>query len=538
VAGAAAPGDGKRWALEGGEAVPPVGHVFAEGLVFDADGDGKPDLIAWSRAPDGLRGEVWFAGGKDPANGRTLVALPGAVPGCNPSATLTRIGAGMFVFDVDPRCGARARDRGARWIAVFRLVPGAPPELGLELRLGVPAEGETLAVALDGRDRDADGRGDLTAAITLSGAARPAAGGSASATLAFFDRPAGLSRDPSEPEASLKTLAAGLVADGRKKTTAPRVAGAANAARRLHVILCEEGGRPVVTTSAGPVRCGDVHLIEDAAMAEAEAASNLGDPLAAMAAAGRLDGRRKDLDALLGKSIPTLAGKLVRTTAAAPDVRPPPSFGPIAFNGGGDLLIRTRERVIRVDRASFEESSVDPAPKWPVRLAWPAGDTPTWTLASVEARCDAPTLIARFDIGAEHADVPLPILTPARCTSGARLPVDLLGTSSQGALLSVRGDLVALPGEATPRAVLAEALALPAGTAVEPGAARSPDGAVIAISTPRGALVATLKGTGRSASAKLWTAPALDGATACVPNDAADRIACAVKGAVAVYDAK
>jgi len=53
-----------------------------------------------------------------------------------------------------------------------------------------------------------------------------------------------------------------------------------------------------------------------------------------------------------------------------------------------------------------------------------------------------------------------------------------------------------------------------------------------------GALVATLKGTGRGAAAKLWTSPALDGATACVPNNAADRIACAVKGAVAIYDAK
>jgi len=541
VAGTAPPGDGKSWPMEGGEAQPPAGHAFAEGLLFDADGDRKPDLIAWSRAPDGLRGEVWFAPGKDPGAGRTLAALPGdlAAPGCNPSVALTRIGAGMVVLDFDPRCGARARDRAARWVAVFRLVPGAAPELGLEIRLGTPAEGESLAVALDGRDRDGDGRGDLTATVSLGGAPRPlAAGGNASAVLAFFDRPAGLSRDPSEPEASFKALAAGLVADGRKKTTAPRVAAAAGAARRLHALLCEEGGKPAITTSAGPVRCGDVRLAEDAAMAETEAALNLGDPFAAVAAAGRLETRRKDLDGLLGKSIPSIAGRLVRATAGAPDLQPPPAFGPIAFDGGGDLLIRTRERVIRVDHASFQESPIDAAVKWPARLAWPAGDAPSWTLAAVEERCDAPTLIARFEIGGERTDVPLPILTPARCVASSSVPVDLLGASTQGALLSIRGELCAVPREAPPKPAAADVLGLAPGTAIELGAARSPDGSVLALSTARGVLVATLKGQGRAASARLWTAPPGDGAVACVPANGAERIACAVKGAVAIYDAK
>ncbi len=540
VAAAAAPGDGKTWPLQGGVAEPPAGHAFAEGLIFDADGDAKPDLIAWARAPDGLRGEVWFAPGASPGTGRTLAALPGdlASPGCNPLASLTRIGPGTVVFDFDPRCGARARDRAARWIAVFRLAPGAPPELGLELRLGAPADGESLAVTVDGRDRDGDGRGDFTATIALGGAPRPLiAGGNAAATLAYFDRPAGLSRDPSEPGASLRALAAGLVADGRKKTTAPRVAAAAGAARRLWALLCEEAGKPAITTSAGPVRCGDVHLTEDAAIAEAEAALNLGDPFGAVAALSRLEGRRKDLDAFVARSIPSLEGKLVHATAAAPDVQPGPAFGPIAFNNGGDLLVRTRERVVRVDRTSWEESPIDAALKWPTRLAWPV-ETPAWTLLAVEERCDSPTLIARFQVGGEGVDVPLPILTPPRCVPSARVPVDMLGASAQGALLSIRGDLIAVPREAQPRPALADALALAPDTSVELGAARSPDGKGIALTTSRGVLVATLKGQGRAATARLWTSPALDSATACVPNNAADRIACAVKGAVAIYDAR
>jgi len=540
VAAVAAPGDGKSWPLQSGAAQPPAGHAFAEGLVLDADGDDKPDLIAWARAPDGLRGEVWFAPGKSPEAGRTLAALPGdlAAPGCNPSASLTRIGAAMVVFDFDPRCGARARDRAAHWIAVFRLVAGAPPELGLELRLGAPADGESLAVTLDGRDRDGDGRGDLTATLSLGGAPRPlVAAGNAAATLAFFDRPAGLSRDPTEPDASLKALAAGLVADGRKKTTASRVAAAAGAARRLWALLCEEAGKPVVTTSAGPVRCGDVHLADDAAIAEAEAAVNLGDPLGAVAALSRLEGRRRDLDAFVGKSIPSIEGKLVHATAVAPDVQPSPSFGPIAFNNGGDLLVRARDRVVRVDRTSWEEAPIDAALKWPTRLAWPA-EAPAWTLVSVEERCDAPTLVARFSVAGETLDVPLPILTPSRCIPSPRVPVDMLGGSAQGLLLSIHGDLLALPRDAQPRPVLADTLALAPGSSVELGAARSPDGKAIALATSRGVLVATLKGQGRAATAKLWTSPALDSPTACVPNNAADRIACAVKGAVAIYDAR
>jgi hypothetical protein len=61
---------------------------------------------------------------------------------------------------------------------------------------------------------------------------------------------------------------------------------------------------------------------------------------------------------------------------------------------------------------------------------------------------------------------------------------------------------------------------------------------VIALDTARGVLVAQIKGQGRGASAKLWTNPALDRAKACVPADGGARIACAVKDAVAIYDAK
>ncbi len=532
VDAAKAPEDGKRWPLGGGVAEPPAGHAFAEGLVLDADGDGKPDLFAWSRAPDGLRGEIRFAPGKDPANGRTVVALPDlAVPGCAIETSLARIGPSMIAFDYDPRCTGRAQGKGAHWIALFRLVAGAPPELGFEVRVAPPAEGESIAVALDGRDRDGDGRGDLTATFTLTGAPRPfpagAAGAEAHATIAFFDRPAGLSRDPTEPEASLKAVAAALVADGRKRTTAPHVPAAAVAARRLWALLCDESGHAAVTTTGGPVRCGDTRVIEDAVMAETEAALNLGDPIAAAAAMARLETRRRDLDTLFAKHVPMIPGRLARTTGATPYSTPAPAFSPVAFDRNGDILVRTKEGVVRVDHASFVESRVDPAPAWPTRLAFTpaaAGDAgapagaPAWTLTSVETRCDAPTLVARFEAASETFDTPLPILTPAHC-SPARIPAEILGPSPQGDLIAVRGELVAIPHEAPPHPTLPESLALPAGTALPPGVARSPDGTVIAVTMANGVLVAQLKGQGRGATAKLWTNPALDGATACVPGD-------------------
>ncbi len=150
--------------------------------------------------------------------------------------------------------------------------------------------------------------------------------------------------------------------------------------------------------------------------------------------------------------------------------------------------------------------------------------------------------MARFEIGADHVDVPLPVLTPSRCVASPRVPVDFLGTSEQGALFAVGGDVMAIPHDASPRPVPAESLALAPGATVESSARRDrPDGAALATwSPPRGVLVATPKGAQpRSPIARsCWTTPTLDNATACAPNDAADRIACAVKGAVAIYDAR
>jgi hypothetical protein len=121
-------------------------------------------------------------------------------------------------------------------------------------------------VSVDTRDRDADGRDDIAAKLTLTGTMRPFSGAvgafptvpPVSASVAFLDRPAGLSRDPSEPEASLSSFVVekGLLASAKKKDTADRVAAAVHQIRRFRALVCEESGRAAVTTSAGSIRCG------------------------------------------------------------------------------------------------------------------------------------------------------------------------------------------------------------------------------------------------------------------------------------------
>jgi hypothetical protein len=540
VAATPAPGDGTSWSLEGGAVAAPTGHPFSQGLVVDADGDGTPDLLAWARAPNGLRGELWFASGKAPGEGRAIAPLPAdlSAPGCTATATLSQIAKNLAVLDFEPRCPVKIREKATRWIAIVRLGV-ATPEIALELKIGAAAEGEALAVALDGKDRDADGRGDVTITFTLTGAPRPLpTGGSASASIAFFDRPAGLSRDPTEPDASLKTLDAALVADGRKRTTALQVPAAAITARRLHTLLCDEGHR-AIDTSAGPARCGELRLVEDSTIAEIEAALNLREPIAAMAALARFDSlghRRKDVDSLVARSIPTIRGTLARTTAAIPESVAPAAGSPLAFDPGGDLLVRTKDGAVRVDRTSFAESPVDPGLIWQRRIAWPPGDAPRWTLVGVEQRCGEPTLMGRFEIGAETTTAPLPIPTPPRCTPIQSLRVDALGTSSQGLLFAVRGDVVALAKEDTPKPAMVEGFSMP--PPIDRGVARSPNGGTIALAGPRGVLVAVLTGSDRRASAKLWAAPIIDGASACVPSDAGERLACVVAQGAAIYDAR
>src|SRR5262249_13155494 len=141
-------------------------------------------------------------------------------------------------------------------------------------------------IAVDGTDRDHDGHDDVTATVTLSGAAHPFAESrpSVSAPVVFLDRPAGFSRDPEEPAATLSAIARGLLADAQSKTKAADVPPKARQLRRFFATVCAEGGAPAVSTGTGPIRCEATSFVEDAGYAEAVADFTRGDAASAIAA--------------------------------------------------------------------------------------------------------------------------------------------------------------------------------------------------------------------------------------------------------------
>src|SRR5262249_18867811 len=183
---------------------------------------------------------------------------------------------------------------------------------------------------------------------------------------------------------------------------------------RLRAALCDERA-PLLTTSAGTIRCGEPRSVEDAVFAEGVAALTLGDPpraaralagLEAVAAANAsLGSRKKELARRPGKAAPGPAEPILRTPSVAPAGQGPgkPGWSPLAFEPSGDLLVRTADAVVRVDHTSFAETPADIVP-WPTPIAWLPDGAPArpempdaWLLNGVEQRCDAAApLVARI----------------------------------------------------------------------------------------------------------------------------------------------
>lgn len=367
VPGAAAPGDGKAWSLPTGRVTAPIGRAFVTGLVVDVDGDGKSDLLAWARSADGLRGELWLARGSAPASASIVAALPpdlGGAEGCSPTARLEQIGERMVLLDYtltcsEPSAAPSPPEHANRWLAVIGLgergLPSSAPELRLELRVKSPSPGKALTARLATRDEDADGREDLLAWFSLDpgdATARPP-----SALLRLFDRPAGLARDPSEPEASLFKAAEALAGRARKAKTAASVIAEARALRGLREALCGDPATARVETSAGPAHCGPARSAEAALSAQGSAALTLGDWAGALEAAALLDAergeawRRRDLDKAIAKAIPAREATLVHRVEARPA-----GERCLSFDIDDALIVRTLDGVVRVYGANYEES--------------------------------------------------------------------------------------------------------------------------------------------------------------------------------------
>ncbi|HEX2871351.1 MAG TPA: hypothetical protein VHP33_08845 [Polyangiaceae bacterium] len=460
--------------------------VLGEGPTLQAVAWVKADADARDVAPGMLM--AYAPGGQ----ARQLMTLPSFVPiapGCAHATRLVQTGQASVLLDTVATCPAGLMAR-VPVQAVSIVAPASEKPEILTLRVAAPAAGELLSVDGDSSDRDGDGREDIKLVFTLTGPE----GAKASATLAFLDRAAGVSRDASEPRTSL-----GLAAKAILAKASPAASAEVDAMRRLLATLCAEAATPRVFDAEGsPIRCDDLGGVIDS-LARAEVLSRLAakDALGATSVLTRSDWYLKKLSADAEKSITKeLTKRLLAvlpaatTLTARPKIVKGPHWSPLWFEQDGALLVQTDSGVVRASRDGSTETSVDPdggTPAWPLDVTDASGKRLTGSLCA----CDASEvqLNVADAAGAPQPALPTRVLSPrpGGCKGRFSCPDPLpIATSPEGFSVLVGGAL------SEPKKM---GKALPS-----PGSARSPDGAWLVATTPLGLVV-----TGQTQ--ELWKLP-------------------------------
>lgn len=470
----------------------PARYLFDRALAL---GEGEAQTaVAWVKAEPGATDIVpgllmaYAASGKP----RQLLSQPSFVPiapGCTHGVRLEQTGAGSVLVDILATCPAGLLAR-TPIEAVSIVAPASTRPEVLTLRLAAAAPGEALEVGADSSDRDADGREDVKLVLSLTAPD----GAKASANLAFLDRAAGVSRDPSEPRASLTAATKALLTKA-----GPSASSEVDAMRRLLGSLCAEGATPRVFDAEGaPIRCEELGGTIDT-LARVEVLSRLAakDPLGAVSVLSRADWYFKKLSSDAEKSITKELTKrllAVAPSASALTARPKsaqgPHYSPLWFEQDGSLLVQTDSGVVRVSRDGATETALEPSAgtsAWPLDVTGGDGQRLTGSLCA----CDASeVLLAVTDAaGAPRPGVPTRLLSPrpggckGRFTCPDPVPV------ASGA----EGFSVLLAGALSEPKKLGKALP-------SPGSARSPDGSWLVATSPLGLVVS-------GASAELWKLP-------------------------------
>jgi hypothetical protein len=413
-------------------------------LARDFDDDGKKDAlaivrpVAQERRAGSPAGEiVYFHGGDTRAEGRPLPTSLGAPQvtlqgGCAPTARLEAIGPAAAFAEIGMVCPRGTASRGVVVIRLPRPGGAAIPEIAFDAVVVDPPLAPKLSIEAESVDRDKDGLDDVVIALTIEpGAAGEKGAPPATAKLAFFDRPAGPSRDPEEPEASLHTLAASAAAHAKKGKDAATALGLVAQVRALYRAACIEGAAPRLTQIHGgsAASCGPSKALEEAAVAEVRAFAAHGDALRAFAAAAEAQlppatktaARSGELQKALAEVAPVVQAAQVRVLGAAVDraVETQPAWGPLAFEPSGKLLVRHGASVVRADLPSGDEATVD-VPAWKSDVLSPDGKS-RW----IEAYngCEGVALHATFAPTGDGdvVDVALPVEPRlGRSCTGAR----------------------------------------------------------------------------------------------------------------------
>ncbi len=559
-----APLEAARWTLEGLDLAAPADRVFALGLTGDLDGDGIRDAVALVQrqgavADAGVElGElVLYRGGPGGALAPPqVIAVPPALSfgaGCVSKHRLAQVGRHSLALETGGACDAAGSVSGSRWVVAL-VVSAADVRVHFRTTLLDPPNAPVLSVDLDGADRDGDGLDDVAVRVSIEGGAPPfEPGPRVSAVVRWFDRSAGMSRDPDEPDASFRGLASVAATRASRSKDAPSVPRYVEQVRSLFRALCAEGGAPRLVDLDGgrAVPCGSSKGLEEAGLAEVRAFAVSGDSQRAIAALDRAQlppathtsTRTADAQGWITQLAPVLgAPSSLRALGAIPQIERgrAPSWGALAFdpNGNGKLLVRTLAGVVRADPVQGDEAAADGVTAWRSGVVSPEGAY-RW-IESYDA-CDGVALHATFapNAGGDVKDVVLPVAPPlgGKCASaGAHgepavtIPV---AWGSRGLETIIAGE----PLLVSPDFTRATALVAPLGQPVTLGAPRSPNGKMSAIPTTMGILV-------RGGRARLFRAKELDGGYLelrdCTVSDDGGRVACVRGGRafVGVWEAE
>lgn len=537
-----APASATTWSVRG-MTIEAGGREIVLALVQDFDGDGKNDALAVVRPPASERkpgtptGELVFIPGADGSRAGAIASGPplGVHPSCTPIARLEKIGPRSAFAEIGSSC---PRGAGSRAVIVVRLAPPIPA-VAFDAILVDPPQAPKLSVDVDAADRDKDGIDDVVLRLGIEGGgAGTETAPRLTAKLAFFDRPAGPSRDPEEPDASLKTIAAQAAARSSKSKEAASVPPLVEQMRALYRAMCLEGGAARVTKIHGgsSVSCGASKPLEDAGVAEVRAYVTQGDALRAFAVAEtaqaapatRTTAKTTELQKLLGEVAPVIEARAGRAIGAAADApHEQPEWGPLAFEPTGKLLVRHGKNVVRVDPDTGDEQATD-IPPWKDEVVSPDGKS-RW----IEAyhACEGVSLRATFAPVADGdmSDVLLPIAPRLgkTCNGGRGEPAQTvpIAWGSRGLEAIVAGQPVLIKNDlsqATPLAGFLDEVP-PAGSPRAHGAK------TLAFATFNGVLV-------RGRTPERWAlvkSPDLEpyqDLRRCTTNDDGSRIACLRRG--------
>jgi hypothetical protein len=561
-----APPNASRWTLDGLDVNAPPDRVFVLGLTGDFDGDGAKDAVALVERADAAPSDAGGdAGTVDPGelvlyrgSGATLgspqlIAVPPALrlgAPCTPRRRLSQAGKHTIAFETGAACEAANGAAGARYVAAI-VVSAADARLHFHATLLDPPNAPALTVDIDGSDRDADGLDDIALRVSLEGGAPPfEPGPKVSALVRWFDRPAGMSRDPDEPDASLRALASVAQVRAARTKDAPSVPRYVEQVRSLYRALCVEGGAPRMVDLEGgrPLACGSASKgLEEAGLAEVRAYAATGDALRAIAALDRAQlppathtaPRTTDAQTWIANLATVLAApSSLRALGAVPQIERghAPSWGALAFDANGKVLIRTTAGVVRADPVQGDEASADDVKAWRAGVVSPEGAY-RW-VESYDA-CDGRSLRTTFapNAGGDLKDVALPIAPPlgGKCASAgahgelaATLPV---AWGARGVEAIVAGEPLLISPDLTRATPSVASLGQP----VTLGAPRSPNGKILSVPTSLGILV-------RGARSRLLRAKELEGGYLelrdCAVSDDGGRVACVRGGRafVGVWD--